>query len=520
MVAGRAVKAAATGGWPGRATVSLTIFMNQYSCGAAHLATFLLLVTVGVAGAVAKPAPPLGAINSTPSHHSPEDEDYYYYDYDYGSNDNLNMSEFHLPEEAGEDAPHVPRYMLELYADQSSLHANPHPGADLVRSFIAVTTESSHKGGEARVEGGGDAARGSAGDAARGSGVRVHTLLFNVTVPRRERVTSASLRLYALITRDQYAYIGVERRVRLVIETERGITLDDITPQGLVVSDTESGGGGLGTSRGGVQVTVCERDIYELQNAWETFDVTSAVKYWMAHPSVPQLLQIHIESVFSTVGEGGDMDVATAPRTDSEPLLLLYSSTRHRHQARKELDLMISHEYEDHPEHKRRRRRRSIEDPERLRSRRNVAELQEEESNVIWEGELDVPGLPTQAQNPFGGRAKGRRPRKRKAKNGCKKKPLRVDFKDIGWDTWIIAPPSYEANQCSGKCNYPLASHLSPTKHAVVQNLVHSLHPDRTSRACCVPTLLGPISLLYLENGITTFKYDYDDMVVLECGCR
>ncbi|ROT76937.1 putative bone morphogenetic protein 10 isoform X2 [Penaeus vannamei] len=76
------------------------------------------------------------------------------------------------------------------------------------------------------------------------------------------------------------------------------------------------------------------------------------------------------------------------------------------------------------------------------------------------------------------------------------------------------------AYQCSGKCFYPLPSHLSPTKHAVVQNLVHSLHPDRASRACCVPTLLGSISLLYLENNIPTFKYDYDDMVVLECGCR
>ncbi|KAG7166997.1 Bone morphogenetic protein 10-like [Homarus americanus] len=354
---------------------------------------------------------------------------------------------------------------------------------------------------------------------AEGSKVRIHTLEFNLTVPRRERVTAATLRLYALITRDQYAYIGVERRVRLVIETQRGISLDDITPEGLVVRDTEGE-----TSGHGVQVTVCERDIYELHNAWETFDVTSAVKYWLSHRNAPQLLQIHIESVFSTVGEGGDMDVATAPRTESEPLLLLYSNVRTRHQARQELNLMISHEYHDHHQQKRRRRRRSTtgqEEQGSSRRRRNAAELQEEESNMIWEGDMEVLGLPSQAHNSLGGRGgKGRRGRKRRAKNGCKKKPLRVDFKDIGWDKWIIAPPSYEANQCSGKCFYPLASHLSPTKHAVVQNLVHSLHPDRTSRACCVPTLLGPISLLYLEDGITTFKYDYDDMVVLECGCR
>nr|XP_053626493.1 bone morphogenetic protein 10-like [Cherax quadricarinatus] len=359
MVAGRTCEA--TGGWwPCRATLLLTTLMSRHSCSAARLATLMLLATVGVAGAVAKPAPSHPeAINATPSHHHPpEDDYYYYYDYDYSVRDDLNMSEFRLPdEEAGGDAPHVPRYMLQLYADQTSRRAGHLPGADLVRSFIAVTTDSTERRGE-----------GSSGEreGSAGHGVRSHTLAFNVTIPRRERVTAATLRLYALITRDQYAYIGVERRVRLVIETERGITLDDITPQGLVVSDTESssssssGGGSSSSSSnsrssGGVQVTVCERDIYEQHNVWETFDVTSAVKYWLAHPTSQQLLQIYIESVFSTVGGGGDMDVATAPRTDSEPLLLLYSSVRHRHQARHELNVMISHEYEDYQDHKVRR---------------------------------------------------------------------------------------------------------------------------------------------------------------------
>lgn len=79
---------------------------------------------------------------------------------------------------------------------------------------------------------------------------------------------------------------GVERRVRLVIEEHRSISLDDITPEGQVMSEA--------ASSDTVQVTVCERDVYELHNAWETFDVTSAVKYWLSHPSVPQLLQVYV----------------------------------------------------------------------------------------------------------------------------------------------------------------------------------------------------------------------------------
>ncbi|KAK4290612.1 hypothetical protein Pmani_036501 [Petrolisthes manimaculis] len=356
---------------------------------------------------------------------------------------------------------------------------------------------------------------------------RIHQLVFNVTLPRGERVVNATLRLYTLITRDQYTYIGVQRRVRLVMEVQQGFSIQDISPPHDQHPTGQHGGpvdeGGEG---GNVVVTVSQRDVYEHHNAWETFDVTYAVRYWLSHPTAPQVLQIYIESVFSTVGDGGDMDVATAPLTDSEPLLLLYTTVRKRKQDRQELDLMIYHEYDDEEEElkkRRRRRRRSTStstQEESTRERRSVAELAEEESNAIWDGEVGGQSLPRHAHNSLGGRGPGRRGRKRRAKNGCKKKPLKVDFKDIGWDRWIIAPPSYEANQCSGKCFYPLASHLSPTKHAVVQNLVHSLHPDRTSRACCVPTLLGPISLLYIENGITTYKYDYDDMVVLECGCR
>ncbi|XP_071551804.1 bone morphogenetic protein 10-like isoform X2 [Panulirus ornatus] len=193
--------------------------MTRDKWGAAHVVTLLLLATVGVVGAVAKPAPPLATTNSS---YDPHEEEYYYYDYDYDEEEanDLNMSEFRLPEKTGSDAPHVPRYMLELYADQTSHRTQPLPGADLVRSFIASTTADSPVVGRVGKEHGWNPA------------VRVHTLLFNVTVPRQERVTSATLRLYALITRDQYTYIGVERRVRLVIEEHRGISLDDITPEG------------------------------------------------------------------------------------------------------------------------------------------------------------------------------------------------------------------------------------------------------------------------------------------------
>lgn len=120
-------------------------------------------------------------------------------------------------------------------------------------------------------------------------------------------------------------------------------------------------------------------------------------------------------------------------------------------------------------------------------------------------------------------------PRRRRNRNSCKKRPLYVDFALIAYDEWVVAPPGYEAYQCAGKCYYPFGDHLSPTKHAIVQTLVHgalqrteSINGNKpVGRACCVPTRLAPTSLLYLDStGTLTYQYGYEDMVVAECGCR
>ncbi|XP_017891213.1 bone morphogenetic protein 2-like [Ceratina calcarata] len=118
-------------------------------------------------------------------------------------------------------------------------------------------------------------------------------------------------------------------------------------------------------------------------------------------------------------------------------------------------------------------------------------------------------------------------PLRKRRRNSCRRRPLYVDFALIAYDEWVVAPPGYEAYQCLGKCFYPFGDHLSPTKHAIVQTLVHGAlqgvgNGNRpVGRACCVPTRLAPTSLLYLDaSGTLTYQYGYEDMVVAECGCR
>ncbi|XP_053308934.1 growth/differentiation factor 5 [Spea bombifrons] len=113
----------------------------------------------------------------------------------------------------------------------------------------------------------------------------------------------------------------------------------------------------------------------------------------------------------------------------------------------------------------------------------------------------------------------GKRPNKN-SKARCSKKPLHVNFKDMGWDDWIIAPLEYEAYHCEGLCEFPLRSHLEPTNHAVIQTLMNSMDPETTPPTCCVPTKLSPISILYIDSANNVVYKQYEDMVVESCGCR
>ncbi|KAK9885313.1 hypothetical protein WA026_010807 [Henosepilachna vigintioctopunctata] len=138
--------------------------------------------------------------------------------------------------------------------------------------------------------------------------------------------------------------------------------------------------------------------------------------------------------------------------------------------------------------------------------KRSIDEDYEEETNSIWDEIV--------SKKIYSKKLK-------RIRNTCNRKPLYINFADINYDEWIVQPSGYEAFQCQGKCFYPVAEHLSPTKHAIVQALLHSVAPSRASRSCCVPTSLDSISILYVDNnGVLTYRYAYRDMVVLECGCR
>ncbi|KAL7376471.1 hypothetical protein ABVT39_008705 [Epinephelus coioides] len=378
-----------------------------------------------------------------------------------------------------------PEYMLELY-NRFANDRTAVPSANVVRSF--KNEDSSPFSVTAR-------------------GVRIHPLLFNISIRHSEHITIAELRLFTLFQKAQRPNVGIDCKVTIYKIHEGVLWTKEVGKEGrrrdkeevVEMKDLEE---------------LVTKHIHAKDNSWVSFDLTHVVALWRKSGCATHRLEVHIANLGSEeeearqeVTEQGqrlvEVDIDRSLDGKHNAVMIVFSDdqSRDHKQDKQELNQMIEHE-NDLPENVGRRQQAFW---EHVNHNANQDELDKQslvqlQSNVIY----DTPP----------------RIRRNVKSEPCKRTPLFVDFKDIGWDTWIIQPVGYEAYECNGVCNPPMTSEVSPTKHAIVQTLLSVKSPERASRACCVPTKLEPISLLYHDNGVITFNHKYEGMVVAECGCR
>ncbi|KAF7651153.1 hypothetical protein LDENG_00115010 [Lucifuga dentata] len=403
------------------------------------------------------------------------------------------------PPPAGSTHVEPPEYMMELYnrfaSDRTSM-----PTSNIIRSFKNEDSSPSDVGV---------------------GGVRRHPMLFNVSVPHHERITAAELRLYTLVQTDRHMYAGVDRKVT-IYELESHDGEHNTTDENKERGDGFRGGGGKEQTE---LVELASRQVYGTDDGWEAFDLTAAVQRWRkSDRGTTHRLEVHIASVGNEDNvQGltedhkdksppkGDMKIDTSPEENHQPLLIVFSddqSSDHRNDKR-ELNEMIDHETSN----------MVLQDNFGMGLNELWGEPGREREGVEEVEEPDEEALIQMRSNMIYDTAS--RTRRNAKGNHCKKQSLFVEFKDIGWDSWILAPTGYDAYECAGICSFPLTKHVTPTKHAIVQTLININSPQKAARACCVPTKLDPISLLYLDDtGVVTYKYKFEGMVVAECGCR
>jgi len=102
----------------------------------------------------------------------------------------------------------------------------------------------------------------------------------------------------------------------------------------------------------------------------------------------------------------------------------------------------------------------------------------------------------------------------------CSKRHLVVDFKDLEWGDWIIAPHTFEAHYCSGQCPFPLSPEVNPTNHATIQSIIHAIGLNPYVPAvCCAPDKMDSLTLLYFDEDDNVVLKNYPKMTVNSCGC-
>uniref|UniRef100_A0A3B4VN17 Growth/differentiation factor 10 n=1 Tax=Seriola dumerili TaxID=41447 RepID=A0A3B4VN17_SERDU len=104
---------------------------------------------------------------------------------------------------------------------------------------------------------------------------------------------------------------------------------------------------------------------------------------------------------------------------------------------------------------------------------------------------------------------------------GCSRRNLRVDFADIGWSEWVIAPKAFEAYYCAGTCGFPMSKVTRPSNHATIQSIVRAVGIiPGVPEPCCVPEKMSPLAVLYQDESRNPVLKVYPNMSVQSCSCR
>ena len=102
----------------------------------------------------------------------------------------------------------------------------------------------------------------------------------------------------------------------------------------------------------------------------------------------------------------------------------------------------------------------------------------------------------------------------------CCRQQLRISFKELGWDKWILAPSGYDANYCTGECSvFNRTPDQMAHYHSFILEEFRKVTPLEDMIPCCAPSKWSSTSLIYFDEDLNIIKRDLPKMVVEECGC-
>lgn len=396
----------------------------------------------------------------------------------------------------------IPQYMIDLYRSQSGDTDTHIPAvytrkqssapANTVRSFFHEDEVHLHECGTENCA----------------------RLWFNVTyIPQPEILTDAELRIF--VERNHTHEPDTDKVLRHKLQV-----FEIMKP---VSKDQES-----------ISRLIDVQDIIVQNSSWVSLDVHPAVLKWKNKPRANHGLEIRVvphrnfpsSNPLKHVRLRRAAELEQSEWNIQRPLLVTYTddgkasslARTKRNSDNDENDDADDDDIEENDEKdskkKRKRKRKKCPKGDKgKKCRKKRKERRQRRKNKKKNRKKDKESKEKKKENPPGIEVQGHT-------NLCRRQPLYVDFKDVQWNDWIVAPLGYDAYYCDGSCPFPLSDNLNTTNHAIVQTLVNKVDARAAPTPCCVPTSLSSISMLYLDEHDKVILKNYADMVVEGCGCR
>ncbi|KAL3181248.1 hypothetical protein MRX96_008749 [Rhipicephalus microplus] len=104
--------------------------------------------------------------------------------------------------------------------------------------------------------------------------------------------------------------------------------------------------------------------------------------------------------------------------------------------------------------------------------------------------------------------------------NSCQVVSLEIPLAAEVPNHWVLAPRTYKANKCFGKCVFPNMLSLNSTAHSKMIFLSRLHGSTINYNVCCVPVSYESQSLIYVDDYGHVVLKNFSNMRVTACGCR
>lgn len=104
----------------------------------------------------------------------------------------------------------------------------------------------------------------------------------------------------------------------------------------------------------------------------------------------------------------------------------------------------------------------------------------------------------------------------------CCRRKVKVDFTELGWDQWVVAPQTFDSYYCIGRCTYFGGFASEDTEGAsFYTELMNLQRRARNSglQPCCSPVKFSPLTITVLTGDNEEMTQTLEDVVVKQCGC-